>query len=200
MLTLSSTTASSSAVGTTAPPPLLLKAIKEAVARGDRAKVRAENFYITAGQHLKTLKDNYTASWAEWEETLRVRCNLSASRASDLMAIADGRKTVKQVRSDTAQRMRQLRRRQSSSTSRDEENEEHSLGFSGEPVSRPAPCAAPALGNDDAHQLIDVLTASSSTTRATAAQLLISGPRQHQFEPAATAVSDIYGMLMKAGR
>jgi hypothetical protein len=189
----------------TTAPPLLLKAIKEAVARGDRAKERSENFYITAGRHLQNLKDNYTTGWAEWEETLRVRCNLSTSRASELMAIADGRKTVEQVRSNTAQRMRQLRARQSSS-SRDEEGEERSLALStpsDEESAAPARLSVPAssaLQNGDAHRIVDALVTSSSGTREAAANLLISGPRQSQFTTAVIAVADLYATLSRAGR
>jgi hypothetical protein len=52
----------------------------------------------------------------------------------------------------------------------------------------------------NAHQLVDVLTASSSNEREAAANLLISGSRQFQFEAVTAAVVDLYTQLAKAGR
>src|SRR5262249_22910223 len=80
----------------------LVTTIKVLIEKGDKAKAKAEQFYISAGQHLKTLKAKHDAAggtWAEWEERLR-QVGIGKSRASELMQIADGRKTVEQVRAD----------------------------------------------------------------------------------------------------
>jgi hypothetical protein len=185
-------------------PLILLKSIKAHVEKGDRAKDKAEQHYIAAGQYLAILKQNHTKDWRDWEEILRVRLKLSVSRASELMQIAAGRKTVAEVRAATAQRMKQLRGRQSSS-SRDEEPTAplwDAPEKDEEPVSalRPHTPTAPAPLNGAAHQLIDQLVASSSETRCAAVEALINGPRQSQYEPARTAVADLYQALAKAGR
>ena len=84
-------------------PPLseaqLIRAIKEHIAKGDQAKAKSEQHYISAGQHLKTLKAQHAGRWAEWEALLKERCGIGKSRASELMRIADGRKTLEEVRS-----------------------------------------------------------------------------------------------------
>jgi hypothetical protein len=97
----------------------LIDAIKAHIARGDKAVEKAEQHYISAGQHLVTLKKQHKGNWADWEKLLKTKIDMSAGRASELMQIADGRKTFAQVRADNAGRNKQLRDRRSSS--RDEE-------------------------------------------------------------------------------
>ena len=92
----------------------LIQTIKAHIAKGDKAKDKAEQHYIAAGQHLKTLKARHGGSWAEWEELLKTKIGIGKSRASELMRIADGRKTVEQVRADTAERTAKTRALQSS--------------------------------------------------------------------------------------
>jgi len=87
----------------------LIRTIKAHIAKGDKAADKAEQHYIAAGQHLKTLKAEHTGSWSEWEELLRDRVGIGKSRASELMAIADGTKTLAEVRATTAERNRRLR-------------------------------------------------------------------------------------------
>jgi hypothetical protein len=82
----------------------LIKTIKAHIAKGDKAADKAEQHYIAAGQHLKTLKAEHTGSWSEWEALLRERVGIGKSRASELMAIADGTKTLAEVRATTADR------------------------------------------------------------------------------------------------
>src|SRR5262249_32182380 len=60
--------------------------------------------YIAAGQHLKTLKASHGGSWAEWGELLKTKVGIGKSRASELMQLADGRKTIEQIRADTNSR------------------------------------------------------------------------------------------------
>jgi hypothetical protein len=79
----------------------LIKVIKAHIAKGDHAKDKAEQHYISAGQHLKTLKaqhDTNGGNWAGWSELLRSKCDLSTGRASELMQIADGRTSQEKIR------------------------------------------------------------------------------------------------------
>jgi hypothetical protein len=94
----------------TATPPQLIGLIKAHIAKGDKAKDKAEQHYIAAGQHLKTLKATHGGSWAEWEKLLETELGIGKSRASELMAIADGTKTVEQIRADT--NIRKVKHRQ----------------------------------------------------------------------------------------
>jgi hypothetical protein len=87
----------------------LIKTIKTHIEKGDKAKDKAEQHYIAAGQHLKQLKEQHDGSWAEWEALLKERVGIGKSRASELMQIADGRKAVEQVREDGAKRVREHR-------------------------------------------------------------------------------------------
>jgi hypothetical protein len=87
------------------------KAVKACIAKGNKAERKAKDFYITAGQHLKELKaqhDDAGGTWAEWEIKVKERTGISKSRASELMAIADGR-PLEQVRAQKAEVMRKLR-------------------------------------------------------------------------------------------
>jgi hypothetical protein len=87
------------------------RAVRECIAKGNKAKRKAEDFYITAGQHLKALKDTHDergGTWAEWEALLKDK-GISKSRASELMQIADGTKTVEEVRVGKAESMKRLR-------------------------------------------------------------------------------------------
>jgi hypothetical protein len=82
----------------------LIKTIKAHIAKGDHASEKAEQHYISAGQHLATLKKEHAGSWDEWTALLKIKVGISTGRASELMQIADGRKTVEQVRADTNRR------------------------------------------------------------------------------------------------
>jgi hypothetical protein len=53
---------------------------------------------------LKTLKAAHTGTWDEWETLLKTEIGIGKSRASELMQISDGTKTLKRVRADTAKR------------------------------------------------------------------------------------------------
>jgi hypothetical protein len=80
--------------------------IKAHIAKGDQAASKSEQHYIAAGQYLKELKADHKGDWAGWELTLKVKIGIGKSRASELMQIADGRKTTEQVRAFTAERVR----------------------------------------------------------------------------------------------
>jgi hypothetical protein len=90
--------------------PQLCKTIKACIDKGDHAANKAEQFYIAAGQHLKTLKAEHNGNWAEWETLLREKVGIGKSRASELMLIADGTKTVEGVKADTAERQQRHRK------------------------------------------------------------------------------------------
>jgi hypothetical protein len=89
--------------------PRLIKTIKAHIEKGDKAAEKSEQHYIAAGQHLKTLKDWHRGGWKDWEALLKDKIGIGKSRASELMQIADGRKTVEQVRERKAESMRQSR-------------------------------------------------------------------------------------------
>jgi hypothetical protein len=74
----------------------LISTIKAHISAGDKAQDKAQRHYIAAGQHLKQLKaehDGHDGTWAEWEALLKA-VGISTGRASELMQIADGRKTA----------------------------------------------------------------------------------------------------------
>jgi hypothetical protein len=78
----------------------LISRIKAHIAAGDKATQKANDHYISAGQHLATLKREHAGSWAEWEALLKSKVGVSTGRASELMQIADGRKTLAELRAD----------------------------------------------------------------------------------------------------
>src|SRR5262249_41286918 len=93
----------------------LVRTIRAHIAAGDRAAEKSEQHYIAAGLHLKELKETHSGTWAEWEDLLKTKIGIGKSRASELMQIADGRKTVEQVRERAAEGMRQIRAKASPS-------------------------------------------------------------------------------------
>jgi hypothetical protein len=107
----------------------LIRAIKAHIAKGDQAKDRAEQHYISAGQHLKTLKaahDDDGGNWAQWAEILKSKCDLSTGRASELMQIADGRTSQEKIREADAERKKIAR-------------DKNKKGSSGHPEESPPP-------------------------------------------------------------
>jgi hypothetical protein len=88
----------------------LIKAIKAHVEKGDQAKGKSEQHYASAGQYLKTLRKD-SSSKAAWEKLVKNRCGIGTSRAYELIQIADGRKTVADVRLAKAESVRKLRSR-----------------------------------------------------------------------------------------
>jgi hypothetical protein len=101
----------------------IIAAIKAHIAKGDKAADKAEQHYIAAGQHLKTLKAQHKGQWAEWEELLKTKVGIGKSRASELMLIADGTKTLAETRAITADRTRLTRERKIASPLRSGEIE-----------------------------------------------------------------------------
>jgi hypothetical protein len=89
---------------TTATQAALINTIKAHISAGDKAQDKAQQHYIAAGQHLKTLKASHTDTWAEWETLLKEKIGIGKSRASELMQIADGTRTAAEVAAATTER------------------------------------------------------------------------------------------------
>src|SRR5262249_53481599 len=81
----------------------LIRTIKAHIAKGDKAKDKAEQHYIAAGQYLKQLKDDCPDQKTFLEKVER-EIGIGKSRTYELLQIGDGRKTVTKVRADTAKR------------------------------------------------------------------------------------------------
>jgi hypothetical protein len=81
----------------------LVRAIKAHIEKGDKAKDKAEQHYIAAGQYLKQLKDD-CPDQKTFLEKVEKEIGIGKSRTYELLQIGDGRKTVAEVRADTAQR------------------------------------------------------------------------------------------------
>jgi hypothetical protein len=84
----------------------LCKTIKALVAKGDQATKKAEEFYIAAGKHLAELKDRAPD---QWESLAKEVMGIGRSRAYELMAIADGRKSLSDLREEKAESIRKTR-------------------------------------------------------------------------------------------
>jgi hypothetical protein len=84
-----------------------IKAIKARIEKGDQSKDKAEQHYASAGILLNELRDG--RSKAEWAELLKTKCDLSVTRAYELIAIADRRKTVADLRLAKAESVRKVR-------------------------------------------------------------------------------------------
>jgi hypothetical protein len=202
MLIPSSTTASSSAVGTTAPESLLIRHIRAHVAKGDQAKNKSDQHYIAAGRYLTTLKVSYAPTWQHWEALLRVQVGLSTGRASELMQLADGRKSVQEVRDATTQRVKALRANRNSSLRNEEKEIADEIEEAAHPASAPSPGVA-LVGIKTGHDpdsIIFALARSTPADRGAAVESLIKGSRQTEFEPVTSAVIDLYQRLSRAGR
>jgi hypothetical protein len=90
----------------------LVQTIKVLVEKGEKAKQKAKDFFIAAGQHLKKLKEIHEGrggNWPEWEILVKEKCGIGKSRASELMQIADGRTTVEAVQVRKAESMKRVR-------------------------------------------------------------------------------------------
>jgi hypothetical protein len=101
------------------------KLVRAHIAKGDKAKDKADQHYIAAGRYLHELKkehDGAGGTWGGWLTVLKIHTGLGKSRASELMAIADGRKTVEKVRADTAKRVADSKTRLKSSATSGEKS------------------------------------------------------------------------------
>jgi len=81
----------------------IVRNIKAHIAKGDKAAEKSEQHYIAAGQHLKTLKRQMPEG-IKWEQYLEDHgLEIGRRRADELIAIADGRATVEEVRAEKAE-------------------------------------------------------------------------------------------------
>jgi hypothetical protein len=104
--------------------PQLIQAVKVLIEKGKATEEKAEQYYVSAGQHLITLKakhDEGDGKWADWQKLVKEKIGISAPRASELMQIADGRKTAEEVRTRSTESSRKSRK---NSSLRSEENGE----------------------------------------------------------------------------
>lgn len=219
MLPSVSTTLSSS-VGAVPPESLLIDHIQAHVRKGDAAKERAtqnhkkfENHYIAAGRYLATLKIHYAPSWQQWEAILKTKVFLSTGRASELMQLADGRKSLQEIRDGKAQSVRQVRAQRASSLQ----------GQCSEETSEEADETDEIRSNDPAHWklraifddenvgripdprlrlraqalIVDLL---DKGIRNLAIEMVLKGERQSAFDDFRNAVADLYQQLSRAGR
>jgi hypothetical protein len=92
------------------PLDTLAGTIKAHISAGDKAIDKAEDHYKAAGIHLKDAKGivKRTAGLT-WPAFLVSQCGLQRSRADELIAIADGRKTLAEVRERDAAKKRNSR-------------------------------------------------------------------------------------------
>src|SRR5262249_8577886 len=94
---VTSTTPTASAAAIAAPPEyLLVRHIRAHIDKGDKAKKKAEDHYIAAGQYLATLKAAYAPTWAAWEDLLKTKVKLSTGRPTELIQLPPGPQTVPQ--------------------------------------------------------------------------------------------------------
>jgi predicted RNase H-like nuclease (RuvC/YqgF family) len=76
----------------------------------DKAAEKIEQYQIAIGQHITAIK---AARPDDWLQIVETECGLGRSRAFELMAIADGRKTAAQTRAANTERKRKERSRES---------------------------------------------------------------------------------------
>jgi hypothetical protein len=94
----------------------LVRRVKALIEKGDRAAEKAEQFYKSAGIHIKEIKEQSE----DWETIVREKCGIGRSRAYELMAIADGRTTLEKVRASTNERQKIHKAKSQSVTKRTE--------------------------------------------------------------------------------
>lgn len=86
---------------------------KARIDQGDKAKDRAEQMYISAGLYLKEAKARVEKRKdITWVQYLIKHCPVGKSRSYELIAIADGRKTVEEVRTEKNKTSQETRQRQ----------------------------------------------------------------------------------------
>ena len=83
-------------------------AINALVTKLDHAERKVDEYQRAIGQHIAAIKE---ARPDDWEDIVKAECKLGRSRAYELLAIADGRKTVEQTRAEKAESVRRLRAR-----------------------------------------------------------------------------------------
>jgi len=201
-MTITATTSSSQSIARIGADDahLLVSYIKAHIKKGDAAEERAnqnrekaEQHYITAGKYLIKLKATHTHNWGEWEEILKEKVGLSTGRASELMKLADGRKSLQEIRAEKAESVRQLRARNSSLQRARSEEKPKSV------IERISDAHAHAMVRADvklrAHAL--VLDLIDPEVRKEALRLVHTGECQDRYDAFRNAVAELYQELMK---
>ena len=106
------------------PLSTLAGTIKAHIAAGDKNIAKAEEHYKAAGIHLKEARDRAKAEGTTFSAFIAKECSLGRSRAYELIAIADGTKTLAETRADNRKRDGKRRERQSSSVAHGQPNED----------------------------------------------------------------------------
>jgi hypothetical protein len=86
----------------------LCKKINVCIEKAQTAVKKAEQFYTTAALHIQTLQEQFPQTW---HLLLKEHCGFGRSRAYEIRAIAEGRKSEEQVRNGNAERQRIFRER-----------------------------------------------------------------------------------------
>jgi hypothetical protein len=86
-----------------------VRKINVLVEKVDHNEDKIEQYYRSIGQHIAAIKSEKPDDWLTIVGT---QCNLKKTRAYDLLAIANGTKTVEQVRGATALRVRESRKKE----------------------------------------------------------------------------------------
>jgi hypothetical protein len=97
---------------------------------------------------LKVLKEQCPSAF-EWEKLIKTGCNLGRSRAYELLQIADGRKTVADIRAIKAQSVKKLR---ASSPLRS--GQQKGVGCEDQAGSAPAPASKPPVITADLDRVV----------------------------------------------
>src|SRR5262245_8343128 len=74
-----------------------IQSINALIEKVRRAEIKVQQDRVSIGRHIAAIK---TARPDDWEDVVKTECNLSRSRAYELMAIADGSKTIEQTRDE----------------------------------------------------------------------------------------------------
>jgi hypothetical protein len=92
------------------PLSTLADTIKAHIARGDKSIGKAEEHYIAAGIHLAEAKERVRRETnLTWPAFLNGQCGIQRRRADELIELADGRKTLAEIRESKAESMRRSR-------------------------------------------------------------------------------------------
>lgn len=91
------------------PLPTLGATIKAHIAAGDKAIDKAEGHYKAAGIHLKEARDRAKEEGTTFSAFIVGHCNINSSRAYELIAIADGRTSVEELRKKKRESVRRSR-------------------------------------------------------------------------------------------
>jgi len=92
----------------------LIHKIASLLRKGDQSKERSDAYYLEAGKNMHELKQRHDAeggTWAQWEELVRLKFGIGRTRASELMQMATGKKTVQETRDNTKARTRKTRKK-----------------------------------------------------------------------------------------